>query len=152
MYTIKYQNEKNEIKGPYQNIKSITLDKSDIMMMQYIDLLYGGDKNLIILYLKYLKYCLIHRENVSKFTIENNTSSNEKIISNILSTEWLINENSLSINNDEYQKRKEIYEKELIRLRGSQRTHDVNTSILMKYFIDTLNENLEKEKIKLKDA
>ena len=150
MYSIKYQNEEKEIKGAFRNIKSITLDKSDIMMMQYVDLLSGGDRNLIILYLKYLKYCLINLEKTNKFTIENNTSSNERIINSVLSTEWLINENSITLNIDEYKKRKEIYENEIIKLKESHRAYDVHKILLMQYYIDTLNKRLEEEKIKLK--
>ena len=136
MYNIEYNKEMRKV-GSLNNIKSITIDTEDILMMKNIGLMHNGDRNLIILYLKYLKYCLLKHVKPTKFGIINN-ASNEDIIKSIIECNWLINEKALEHDSTEYDKRKEYFEKEINLLKDSKKSYDKSQCLLMQYFIDSL--------------
>lgn len=150
MYTIEYNKELNANKGVLKNIKSISIDEEDILMMKNIDILHGGNKSLFGLYLKYLIFSKKNKNNNERFTILNNGLNNAEVISNIILCDWLINEKSLSLNKEEYLRRKELCQDAINYLSGSNRSYDKKRCILMQYFIDTLDKNLEKDKSLIK--
>ncbi len=148
MYSIEYNKEINSNEGIFKNIKSLTIDKDDILMMKYLDIINGDDKNLVSLYLKYLKFCKKNKTDFENFTILNDNKANTDVISSVILCEWLINSGSLQFNGEEYQRRKKIYEDMIDYLKNSSRVHDQHQCILMQYFVDTLNRTEKKEKVK----
>ena len=136
MYNIEYNKEMKK-SGSLNNIKSIIIDTEDILMMKNIGLMHNGDRNLIILYLKYLKYTLLKRVKPTKFGIKN-TFNNEKIINSIIECNWLINEKALEHDLAGYEKRKEYFQNEINILKDSNRSYDKRQCLLMQYFIDSL--------------
>ena len=151
MYTIEYNKEANYNQGIFKNIKSITIDKEDILMMKYIDIINGDDKNLVNLYLKYLKFCKKNKTNYDNFTILNDNKFNTEVISSVLLADWLINAGSIQFNSDEYQRRKVNYQGMIDYMKTSKRVHDQHQCMLMQHFIDTLDKALIKEKELVKE-
>lgn len=141
MYSIEYNKEINN-SSQFSNIKSLTIDKDDILMMKYIDILYKGDKCLVSLYLKYLKFCRAKKKEIDEFTILNDSESNQKVIASIINCDWLINKNSLEINSEEYGKRKNVFQDEISFLKDSKRLCDIHRCQLMQYYIDTFDKNM----------
>lgn len=152
MYKIEYNKEMVNSIGTYRNVKGITIDTSDILMMKYVDTIHNGDKNLVTLYLKYLKHVTKHKDKSSQYEILNNKPENERIIASIISTKWLINEDSLYFNKDVLEKRKEEFLNEIDFLKESKKVNDQQYILLMKYFIDTLDNVLNNKKKYIKKA
>ena len=147
MYTIEYGKVSSDKDSVYKNIKSVSIDKEDIMMMRYIDVFHGGDKNLFGLYLKFI---LSGKKNNSDyFTIMNNVN-NKDIIASIITCDWLVDEKSIEYNEDVYLKRKTTYQDAIKSLKNSKKAHDERQCLLMKYFIDTIDKFIEKENEKVK--
>ena len=151
MYTIEYNKEINYNQGIFKNIKSVTIDKEDILMMKYLDIVNGDDKNLVSLYLKYLKFCKKNKTDYDNFTILNDNRANTDVISSIIFADWLINSGSLQFNIEEYQRRKVNYQSMIEFMKSSKRVHDQHQCMLMQYFIDTLDKTQDKEKEMVKE-
>lgn len=146
MYKIEYNKDIANTVGTYRNVKGITIDTSDILMMKYVDTIHNGDKNLVTLYLKYLKHVNKHKDESSQYEILNNKPENERIIASIINTNWLINEDSLYFNQDVLEKRKEYFLKEIEFFKDSKKVNDQQYILLMKYFIETLDNVLNEKK------
>lgn len=137
MYNIEY-NKITTKNGTLNNISSITIDSDDILMMKYVDILHKGDRNLVILYLKYLKYCYLKRVKPDKFGIKNN-SKNENLINSIIACDWLINEQSIKLNIEALEKRKEYFQSEINYFKNSNKSYDKHKCLLMQHFIDSFD-------------
>ncbi len=148
MYSIIYSKDTKNNQGIYKNIEGITIDVKDIKMMKYIDVLHKGDKYLVTLYVKYLKLCHKKKKELSTITILNDNPNNEKIISSIIDCPWLINEYSLTLNSEEYKKRKEVFQKEIEFLKNSKKLNEQHQVMLMQYFIDEFDDNIYLDELK----
>ncbi len=147
MYNIEYNKEKNLKKGIFCNIKSISIDVLDIDMMKNIELLPNGDKNLVNLYHKYLKSK--NKDNITRFTILNNSPNNEKVIGSIILCDWLVNEGSIDLNKEEYLRRKGLFKKIIDEIKDTKDITNQYRCLIMQYYIDTINKVYEKDKIKV---
>ena len=139
MYRIEFKKEKSNNGLYLPIIKNLTIDLDDILMMKNIDILYNGNKYLVALYLKYLKHCCHKKRTIYELTIPNNNLENGYIINSIISTDWLINQDTINDNIDELEKRRELFQKTIEELRESPKIHDQHQILLMQYFIDTFD-------------
>lgn len=137
MYRIEY-NKKND-NNTLSSIKSLTIETDDIKMMRNVDVIYNSDKHLVALYLKYLKFCHDRKNNFHEFTILNNNIENEMVIKSIISSDWLINQDTLSDMEEELLQRKKEFEKKIDVLKDSTRLYDQHQVRLMQYFIDSIS-------------
>lgn len=149
MYSVEYNKETKSNHGTFRNIKSITIDKDDIMMMKNVDIIHGEDKNLFHIYQKYLKFCRKTKDNIDKFTILNDNQNNEEIIASIFLCDWLVNEDGLEINKEVYLQRKKVFQEYIYENKASKRSYDERKCMLMQYFIDTIDKVLENENEKV---
>ncbi len=132
-------------------VEGITIDVSDILMMKYIDILHEGDRNLVSLYLKYVRNYRKKKEQPETITILDNNNENERIIISIISCDWLINEGSLDFNREEYDNRKIKFLEQIDLLKDSKRDVDIHQCMLKQYYIDTYTQALEKQFTKIKE-
>ena len=148
MYNILY-NKNGEInKGVFGNIQGICIDVNDILMIKNVESIPKADKNLINLYRKYLKNLTKDKNITDKYTILNN-DNNKKIINSIIMSDWLINEDSILFNKDEYMRRYEIFQNIVNDLKDSSNIIDQSRCIIMQYYIDTIDKLYDKPKIKV---
>ena len=134
-----------------ERIDSIAIDVKDINNMKYVDIIYKGDINLLILYVKCLKYYHSKLKLNERFVINNNYDENKNIIKSILSCNWLINEDDVINNLDELENTREEFQEEIDFLDGSKTLKDLHRIYLMQFFINTLKQakksvGIEKEK------
>ena len=121
-----------------ENIDSLVIDVKDINNMKYVDIIYNGDINLLILYVKCLKYYHSKLRITDKFIINNNFKENENIIRSVLNCNWLINEDDVINNLDKLEEIKKEFQEEISLLSNSKTLKAMHKIYLMQYFINTL--------------
>lgn len=90
MYTVEYYKAKRNQVGDYKNIKSLTIDLSDIENIVY-------DGNLCALKELYAKVSRMDTTGIDSITILNNNFANEMYINEILNCRWMINREDKSV-------------------------------------------------------
>lgn len=143
MYKIIYK--KNDIdEDIIENIDSLIIDVRDINYMKYVDVLYNGDINLLILYVRCLKHFNRKLKLNDKFIIKNNFKDNQNIIRSILNCNWLINEDDVINNLDKLEDTSLEFQREINILSASNALKDYHRIFLMQYFINSLKKAKKK--------
>ena len=137
MYKINYKEDVSN-SDIVENIDSVIIDVRDINNMKCVDIIYKGDINLLVLYVKCLKYYHSKPRLTDRFIINNNYKDNKKITRAILDCNWLINEDDILYNLDKLENRADEFKKEINFLKNSDALKDVHKVFLMKYYLDTL--------------
>ncbi len=137
MYKINYKKDVSS-EDMVDNIDSVVIDVRDINNMRFIDVIYKGDVNLLVLYVRCLKYYHSKPRLTDRFVINNNYKDNKKITRAILECNWLINEDDVIYNLDKLEEQAEIFRDEIDFLSASDALKDIHRVYLMRYYLDTL--------------
>ena len=137
MYKINYKEDVSS-EDMVDNIDSVVIDVRDINNMKLVDIIYKGDVNLLVLYVRCLKYYHSKPRLTDRFVINNNYKDNKKITRAILECNWLINEDDVIYNLDKLEEQAEIFRDEIEFLSTSDALKDIHKVYLMRYYLDTL--------------
>ena len=148
MYKIIY-NDKLSSEDMVDNIDSVIIDVRDIDNMKYVDIIYKGDINLLILYVRCLKYYHSKLRLNDRFVINNKYKDNKKITRAILDCKWLINEDDVVYNLDILEDQAKSFIDEVEFLSKSDALKDIHKKYLMNYYLTTLKN--AKKRIGLND-
>lgn len=148
MYKIIY-NDKLSSEDMVDNIDSVIIDVRDIDNMKYVDIIYKGDINLLILYVRCLKYYHSKLRLNDRFVINNKYKDNKKITRAILDCKWLINEDDVVYNLDILEDQAKSFIDEIEFLSKSDALKDIHKKYLMNYYLTTLKN--AKKRIGLND-